>query len=563
MRLLLPLTIAALLAAVALVPPGPVPLPLASAQPPATELPPDLALVPADALGFVHVRAAELWKRDVFAPFRQTFEKAGPKVLAALDEQFVPKVSTFDRVTGVLMVGSENREPLPLLVLRFREPFDPDAVIKAYRTGPETLTLNGKTAYRAGDFGFYLPDKQHIVFGPPPAVIAHLKHTFPKDGPLSAGLKLAASGQPLVASLDIAGLPIPPRELEQVPADIRPLLKARHLTAFLDLEKDAVVRFTLAYKTAEDAQAAEKAVKALADFLRKEWVGMRDRLEKEFLQAKGPRPAGDLPEALLSVFAIGALNRVDELLADPSAFVQRDGANLTASLPIPRDIVTAAAPAVTTLVSLLLPAVQKVREAANRLQDQNNLKQIMLAIHSYADAHGHLPHDIVDKNGKPLLSWRVQILPYIEQETLFKQFKLDEPWDSPNNLRASRVDVKMFLSPRFPPPKQPGLTHYQGFVGPGTLFETGKKIRFTDITDGTSNTLAVIETAEAVEWAKPGGLPFDPKKPLPKLTPGDDGVINAAMADGSVRAIHLARLKEDVLKALITRAGGEVPPDDR
>jgi hypothetical protein len=225
--------------------------------------------------------------------------------------------------------------------------------------------------------------------------------------------------------------------------------------------------------------------------------------------------------------------------------------------------VTAAAPAVTTLISLLLPAVQKVREAASRMQGQNNLKQIILAMHNYESAYGHLPHDIVDKNGKPLLSWRVQILPFIEQEALYKQFKLDEPWDSPNNLRASRVDVKTFLSPRFAAPDRPGLTHYQVFVGPGTLFETGKKVRLIDITDGTSNTLAVIETAEAVEWAKPGGLPFDPKKPLPKLTPGDDGVINAAMADGSVRAIHLARLKEDVLKALITRAGGEVPPDDR
>src|SRR5262245_5463155 len=113
--------ITALTATVLVLRPGS--LPQAVAQPAAAEMPVDLALVPADAVGFIHIRVADLWKNDLFANFRQTFEKAGPKALAALDAQFVPKISTFDRLTAFLLVGDERKEPVPVIVLHFNAPF--------------------------------------------------------------------------------------------------------------------------------------------------------------------------------------------------------------------------------------------------------------------------------------------------------------------------------------------------------------------------------------------------------------------------------------------------------
>ncbi len=554
--------IAALTATIVLFRPGSEPVATA-AQP--AELPVDLALVPTNAVGFVHVRAADLWKNDVLAQFRQTFEKAGPKVLEALDNQFVPKISTLERGTAFLLSNGDGPPPIPFLILRFSKPFDEADVVKTYLPKTEKETLAGKVVYGSPDtdFSMYFPDKQHIVIGPDEGFGIYFTNRAPKTGPMSYALKLAAAGKPLVASVSPSSLSIPERFLADLPPEVKSLLKAEHITASLDLGAMAKVELTGGYKNAADAEEAEKAIKSLAEYARKELAKVKEDLEKKFLAAKGPRPPIDLPEALFTVFGLGALNHVDDLLANPGAFVKRDGTTLTASVTLPKELVVAVGGVAGIGAGLLLPAVQKVRAAAARMQSANNLKQIGLAIHSYHDVNGHFPQDIVDKNGKPLLSWRVAILPYIEQDNLYKQFKLDEPWDSANNKPLSQFTIKTFLSPQAVLQDPGGKTNYQGFAGPGTVFEPGKKIKIADVTDGLSNTIMVIETADAVDWAKPGDIPFDPKKPLPKLTSvGAEGMTQVAMCDGSVRAVNLKAVSEQTLKNAITRADGEALGDD-
>src|SRR5262245_46960305 len=139
--------VAALTAGVILFRPGSEPL-ADAAQPAQPALDTDLALVPTDAVGFVHVRAADLWKHEVFAGFRKTFEKAGPKALAALDAQFVPKISTFDRVTGFVLLDQRQR-PVPVAVLRFSADFNPEDVVDAYLPQAEKKNVGGKTVYRS------------------------------------------------------------------------------------------------------------------------------------------------------------------------------------------------------------------------------------------------------------------------------------------------------------------------------------------------------------------------------------------------------------------------------
>lgn len=215
-----------------------------------------------------------------------------------------------------------------------------------------------------------------------------------------------------------------------------------------------------------------------------------------------------------------------------------------------------------TLVALLVPATQAAREAARRAQCVNNLKQIVLALHNYHDTFGHFPGNFVDKDGKPLLSWRVAILPFMEQSELYNEFKLDEPWDSPHNKPLLDKIPPFYHCPSQSYP-DPTLTNYQGFEGKGTFFEKGMKVGIASFTDGTSNTVAVVESQEGTPWTKPADLPFDPNAPPSFYGAGMKHAMgfNALFADGSVRFLKLTT-HPTVLKALITRNGGEVISSD-
>jgi hypothetical protein len=225
--------------------------------------------------------------------------------------------------------------------------------------------------------------------------------------------------------------------------------------------------------------------------------------------------------------------------------------------------------AVPVAVALLLPAVQAARTAARRAQSTGDLKQIGLALHNFNAANGHFPADIRSKDGKPLLSWRVQILPFIEQQALFNEFHLDEPWDSPHNRE---------LAARMPPPfahpmsnDAPDMTFYRGFMGKQAIFDpkVPEGVGLPSITDGTSNTLAVVEAKEAVSWTKPeSDVPFDPDAKLDeipalleKLGGHFPGGFNALFCDASVRFIRES-VNPVVFKALITRDAGEVVAAD-
>jgi len=203
-------------------------------------------------------------------------------------------------------------------------------------------------------------------------------------------------------------------------------------------------------------------------------------------------------------------------------------------------------------------AAPGTREAEHRAECVNNLKRIGLAFHGYNGAHGHLPGNIIDKDGKPLLSWRVAILPYMDEQALYDKFKLDEPWDSPHNKPLLDRMPEFLLCPSRSQ-SDPTLTHYLGFEGKRALFEKGAKIRFKDVYDGTSNTLAVVEAEEGTPWTKPSDLPFDEAAPPSLYGAGSKhpGGFNALKVDGSTRFIKKS-IGPLIFKVLITRNGGEV-----
>ncbi|HEV7225923.1 MAG TPA: DUF1559 domain-containing protein, partial [Pirellulales bacterium] len=208
-----------------------------------------------------------------------------------------------------------------------------------------------------------------------------------------------------------------------------------------------------------------------------------------------------------------------------------------------------------TAVAVLAPAVMAARTAAQRAQSQNNMKQLMLAMHNYADVNKHFPAAvIIGPDGKTPHSWRVALLPYLEQEPLYRQYKMDEPWDSDANKKVLEQWPAVFRHPGADPNVK--NTSYFAVTGETTIFPGTKGSRFAEIPDGMSNTIALVEAQRPIPWTKPEDIPYDPAKPLPKFGGYDPLVFVAALADGSVRNIS-QNIDEKLLRALITKAGGE------
>src|SRR5262249_13936253 len=187
---------------------------------------------------------------------------------------------------------------------------------------------------------------------------------------------------------------------------------------------------------------------------------------------------------------------------------------------------------------------------AGHLRTQHNLKQIGVAMHNHEAAYKVFPGPaIFSEDDKALLSWRVALLPYLGQHDLYKQFRLDEPWDSDHNKKLLKKMPDVFRSPGA---KDPSATHYQVFVGKGTIFEGPKGIGIGQVPDGLSNTIMVVEAVGAVPWTKPEDLAYAPTGKIPELGGVHPGVFYALFADGFVCALKQRCAAED-LRIAITR----------
>ncbi|QEG25096.1 DUF1559 family PulG-like putative transporter [Mariniblastus fucicola] len=206
-------------------------------------------------------------------------------------------------------------------------------------------------------------------------------------------------------------------------------------------------------------------------------------------------------------------------------------------------------------------AIEPVRRSARIAQTTNNVRQILLAMLNFESAYKHLPaRAITDKDGKPLLSWRVQILPFLEQNNLYKQFKLDEPWDSPHNIKLLETMPITYAS-QFPEDDElqaAGKTRIVLPVGEGCAFDLAEGKTFRQIKDGSSNTIAVLlSTPEAaVPWTKPADWEIDMANPTATIIQGDSPRIFGVL-DGSVHEFSES-ITDEVFKAMLTFEGGEV-----
>jgi hypothetical protein len=357
------------------------------------------------------------------------------------------------------------------------------------------------------------------------------------DGPLAEAIAeagkhtivAAARVQPIEEFIRLEG--DFPREL--VP--FRSLLKAKTAVVTADVAGKTTVTAKLTFADAAMARRAEPVLKTLIQHGVDALADIRKDVAKNQETAAVMTPLIDLASA--------ALDKAD---------VKADGAIVTARVE---------AEIGPTIAKAMAAFPELIEIGTARTKTQNNLKQIGLACHNYHDTMGQFPTNIVGPDGKVLFSWRVAILPFIEQDNMWKQLDLTKPWDDPNNAKVLEKMPNVFRV--YGRDAEKGKTYLQMPYSPqhvpgGSPFLVpGRRTSFANITDGTSNTIMVVEATDAVSWAKPDDLLFDPKK-APKV--GDPGRkwFHALFGDGSVRMLRRDKLTDDQLRALMTIDGGEV-----
>ena len=198
--------------------------------------------------------------------------------------------------------------------------------------------------------------------------------------------------------------------------------------------------------------------------------------------------------------------------------------------------------------------------ATRRTQSMNNLKIILLGMHNYHDVYNHFPPSETKLEKGAGLSWRVHLLPFLDQAPLYQQFRMDEPWDSEHNKTLIPLIPQVYRAPGSR--SDATKTNYLGIQAKGSILEKqeNQPLGFRDIIDGTSNTIMVVEADDehAVVWTKPDDLNWDKDKPKKGLkSPSARGGFLAAMADGSIRIIQ-ENIDDEMIRRLFLRNDGEV-----
>ena len=524
--------------------------------------PEDLKLVPGNAVLAVHMDLAKLWQSESMKDMRELLNKAGPKALIELEKRFVPDPTTVETVTGFVMFPKNPGSPPEFaFLISLKKPVEEKALFVSAMPDGETIKKDGINMVVKDDIGLILMNQGKLIAVGAPSLLPTLgKNTAPAKGDFARFLKGNASGL-INAAINLE--PIPKEVFAFAPPPFNSIVNGmQYMEAGIAVEKTIRLSTTITYEKEEQAKAALKTVKEFAKMGLSELKEPRKEVEKRVFPKDqvGANPLTDLPEFLAALAGLAIINEAENLLKNPP--ITLAGTSLKADYTTPQISSNALIPTTAIAIGMMLPAVQKVREASQRISSMNNLKQIALAMANYEATFGAFPAAAIcdKKTGKPLLSWRVSILQYIEEDALYKQFKLDEPWDSEHNLKLAKNMPKVYFHPKANKPGD-NKTHYRLFYGKGAAFELNKGFSMGAIAnmDGLSNTLMVVEAEEPVVWTNPNDLAFDPTKALPKML-SIDGKFSAAYCDGSVRTFKMP-IDPEILKLLIQKNDGKLIPE--
>ena len=540
--------------------------------PPAVAGPPaGLDVVPGDAAAFLAVDVPSFLDSPLCDEARFAFAGLKPGEFAALAKKFPVDPRTVRRVVVIAPTPGTLFEPVPdfhptavsaLVAVTCSEPFDRAGLLKCFYADGRPKAYRGHTYQFDEDTWsgvLVLPGDRTFVVGAEDSLVWLIDRLGRTDaGPLTAVRAEAARHTAFLAvqpsSAVPPGLALPP--------GLRPLADARCAVLAVDLDLTLSVAVRVDYADADGAAAGARALRAAADLGRLELRGLVDQLQGVIDQPGAPDSKlgpGEFSTRFAALLGVGALRQVDRVLETlPIETRGRSAGLVYRDLPrVQGTGLLVPIAAITMLGKNANATFQSVGaglDPTGRPAAEGRLRTLAAAFDAYHVDHGRYPPAaLAGPDGQPLLSWRVALLPYLGERELYKEFRLNEPWDSLHNKKLIARLPAAFHKP-FTYPKNNGKTNTLVVTGPGTLFDGA--VRKADVADGLGRTLLAVESQDgrAVYWTKPADLGFAPGRPPAVFGPWDQGSCWAVLADGTVRPLTK---KEDGprLPALISRAG--------
>lgn len=584
-----------------------------------------------ETVGFLHIRVSEAWESPGMAFYRKALSSLGTDEIKVLDGKFAPNISQIESVTVIipsLRFETQFPDGYPsgeswLWVVACKKPIDRVELAKSVGEGASKKHRGVEYYFEEAHWaGIILLNPTTIVIGSEDSILRLIEKresALVVESPLANIFTREANKHTALFAVNPSSFETQ-KVLGILPLPVAPVLKASGAWASLDLKQQSQLNLTLEFPGAQQATEGAKSLEAVRkiaqELIATELEGMQ---KAEKLASKRPvMTVLELPAFGSPIVAKAGLKYLYETLKG-LAFEMK-GTSVTTSLNLDEFF-----PASThALAIMVFAAVSDFDRKSVYWTSQPYSKggidddvpyyirdkfvRIGAALEAYhQDKGAYPPAALYSKDGKPLLSWRVLILPYLEQQPgelrgpggmkgfkktgpdakveqpkktfadLYQKFKLNEPWDGLNNKKLLEQMPRVYEFSFSVNVGSIGMrgawkTGVQAFTGPGALFPGKEAVNKGQVKDGLENSIAVIfrdDCLEAVPWTKPSDIPFDVDKQLPKLIRSyKDIVVDASanspqpsaiyvlMADGKPRRLP-ADLGEKLFKGLITIAGGE------
>jgi beta-lactamase regulating signal transducer with metallopeptidase domain len=513
-----------------------------------------LSHIPGDAVVVAAIKPAKLMQslsgNEDFAPVLAMFQGQDPMVeLVSQAEQV-----TFT-LSGANVAGNVGGEPEFAFTVQFADAAALESVLQQFEANEERPFANTNYRVGRGSECYWVIDDRTVLIGGEPVVQQSILSgaRVRSDLVSSATWESSAASAHALIAVDVeffAGL-IPKDMTSAVMAPFTPIWEeSETLTAVLTMEGSSLnAAATLECKNEEGAVTVKDTLQAVVTLARNAMAGLQRQMARPNELAQGP---GGPPQVQMGA-VMGRLLAMQEEFFD-SLTLSAEGTSVT---------LTSAYEIDPAMFAVFAQGVSGARTAAANMQQQNNLKQIGLALHNYHDTHGHFPPAvIVDEASGEVHSWRVEILPYIEQAALYNSYRMNEPWDSEHNkqILAQMPPVYAPVAQRTDAAPMANHTGILAIVGEGSGFAAeGEGLQIRDFIDGTSNTLLTVDSpGELVPWTKPDDLEVTLSEDELDLGGLDETEFQALFCDGSVRT--MPAMHEQSLRIFIGRDDGIPTP---